>query len=155
MSLTGIILAGGRSTRMGEEKPLVEVNGIRLIEHAIATLEPLCDSLLVSSDNDILRCFGYPLINDVQLNGHHDTRLPNTLNITLPGMRGESIVLEMDRLGICFSSGSACHSGSSEPSLALLAMGLSEEEATVRLVFRWDSGIQKRRLIGSLMHCGM
>ena len=63
------------------------------------------------------------------LNGHREERLPNTLNITVPGFRGESIVLEMDKRGVYFSSGSACHSGSPEPSHVLLAMGLSEEEA--------------------------
>jgi cysteine sulfinate desulfinase/cysteine desulfurase-like protein len=62
-----------------------------------------------------------------RLNGHRDERLPNTLNVTLPGFRGESVVLEMNKRGVYFSSGSACHSGSSGPSHALLAMGLSEE----------------------------
>lgn len=72
---------------------------------------------------------------EARLNGRRDSRLPNTLNITLPGFRGESIVLEMDRRGVYFSSGSACHSGSSEPSHALLAMGLTEEEAHCALRF--------------------
>lgn len=69
------------------------------------------------------------IIEDYRFNGHRSYRLPNTLNATLPGLRGESIVLEMDRRGVCFSSGSACHSGSSEPSHTLLAMGLTEEQA--------------------------
>lgn len=64
-----------------------------------------------------------------RLNGDPTQRLPNTLNITLPGIRGESLVLALDSRGIFFSSGSACKSGSPEPSPALLAMGLSEEEA--------------------------
>jgi cysteine sulfinate desulfinase/cysteine desulfurase-like protein len=66
-------------------------------------------------------------VPDVRLNGHRERRLPNTLNVTLPGFRGESLVLEMNKRGVYFSSGSACHSGSSGPSPALLAMGLSEE----------------------------
>ncbi|MFP4453163.1 MAG: aminotransferase class V-fold PLP-dependent enzyme, partial [Desulfobacterales bacterium] len=61
--------------------------------------------------------------------------LPNTLNVTLPDFRGESVVLEMARHGICFSSGSACHSGSSAPSHALLAMGISEADAHCALRF--------------------
>ncbi len=69
------------------------------------------------------------------LNGHREFRLPNTLNVTLPGLRGESIVLEMDKRGVCFSSGSACHSGSPEPSHALLAMGLTKEQAHCALRF--------------------
>ncbi len=59
----------------------------------------------------------------------HGPSLPNTLNMTLPGYRGESVVLAMDRKGVYLSSGSACRSGSPDPSHALLAMGLSEEEA--------------------------
>ena len=62
-------------------------------------------------------------------NGPHGERLPNTLNMVLPGVRGESLVLMLDRWGIALSSGSACKSGNPEPSPALLAMGLSPEEA--------------------------
>jgi cysteine desulfurase NifS len=70
-----------------------------------------------------------------KLNGHKMKRLPNTLNIYLPGLRGESMVLAMDQRGVAYSSGSACRSGSPKPSQALLAMGLTEEEAhcSVRL----------------------
>jgi cysteine desulfurase NifS len=75
------------------------------------------------------------MVEDCRLNGHREYRLPNTLNVTLPGFRGESIVLEMDKRGVRFSSGSACRSGSPEPSPALLAMGLTEEEAHCALRF--------------------
>ncbi len=50
------------------------------------------------------------LVPDAQLNGHSTERLPNTINMTLPGFRGESIVLALDQKGVCISSGSACHS---------------------------------------------
>ena len=66
------------------------------------------------------------IIHDSVLIGHKIERLPNTSNLILPGLRGESVVLEMDKRGVCFSSGSACHSGSQAPSHALMAMGLSE-----------------------------
>ena len=64
-----------------------------------------------------------------RLNGHPQERLPNTLNLTIPEVRGESLVLAMDRYGVAFSSGSACRSGSPKPSHALTAMGLSETDA--------------------------
>jgi cysteine desulfurase NifS len=70
-----------------------------------------------------------------KLNGHPEKKLPNTLNVTLPGIRGESLVLALDSHGVFFSSGSACKSGSPEPSQALLAMGLSEEDAHCALRF--------------------
>jgi cysteine desulfurase NifS len=63
------------------------------------------------------------------LNGDKDARLPNTLNLTLPGLRGESLVMALDQQGIALSSGSACKSGSPDPTHVLLAMGRSEEEA--------------------------
>jgi cysteine desulfurase NifS len=74
-------------------------------------------------------------IADARLNGDPGRRLPNTLNMTLPGFRGESLVLALDQKGLSLSSGSACRSGSPKPSHVLLAIGLSEEEAhcTVRL----------------------
>jgi len=75
------------------------------------------------------------ILPDYRINGHRQQRLPNTLNVTLPGYRGESVVLNMDRSGVQFSSGSACKSGSSKPSHALLAMNLSEEEAHCALRF--------------------
>ncbi|MGC9444995.1 MAG: IscS subfamily cysteine desulfurase [Candidatus Methanospirareceae archaeon] len=69
------------------------------------------------------------IVPDARLNGHPTDRLPNTLNLTLPGFRGESIVLALDQKGVCISSGSACHAGSPEPSHVLQAIGLSDEEA--------------------------
>ncbi len=69
------------------------------------------------------------LVTDARLNGHDTERLPNTLNMTLPGVRGESLTLALDQRGICISSGSACRSGSPKPSHVLLAMGRSEEDA--------------------------
>ena len=64
-----------------------------------------------------------------KINGDKTDRLPGTLNLQLPGLRGESIVLAMDKKGIALSSGSACRAGSPKPSSTLLAIGLSEEDA--------------------------
>jgi cysteine desulfurase NifS len=69
------------------------------------------------------------IIPEIVLNGDKDARLPNTLNLTLPGLRGESLVMALDQQGIALSSGSACKSGSPDPTHVLLAMGRSEEEA--------------------------
>lgn len=58
------------------------------------------------------------------LNGDRDKRLPNTCNISFEYVEGEAILLMLDKLGICASSGSACTSGSLEPSHVLRAMGV-------------------------------
>jgi len=69
------------------------------------------------------------LVPEARRNGHAAERLPNTLNMTLPGTRGESLVLILDRHGVYFSSGSACKSGNPAPSHVLTAIGLSDEAA--------------------------
>ena len=61
---------------------------------------------------------------DARLNGHPDHRLPNTTNISFEYVEGESILLMLDQYGICASSGSACTTGSLEPSRVLRAMGV-------------------------------
>jgi len=63
-------------------------------------------------------------IPNSMLNGHRTDRLPNTTNISFEYVEGEAILLHMDRFGICASSGSACTSGSLEPSHVLRAMGV-------------------------------
>jgi cysteine desulfurase len=61
---------------------------------------------------------------DCRLNGDPDNRLPNTTNISFEYIEGEAILLMLDKYGICASSGSACTSGSLEPSHVLRAMGV-------------------------------
>ena len=63
-------------------------------------------------------------IPDCMVNGDVENRLPNTSNISFKNVEGEAILLMLDRLGICASSGSACTSGSLEPSHVLRAMGV-------------------------------
>ncbi len=68
-------------------------------------------------------------IPHVKVNGHPTEVLPNTLNISFPGAEGESILLSLDLEGIQVSTGSACASGSLEPSHVLLATGVGPELA--------------------------
>jgi cysteine desulfurase len=68
-------------------------------------------------------------IEDVRLNGHPTERLPGNVNVSISYIEGESILLSLDLLGICASSGSACTSGSLEPSHVLLNIGLDHPTA--------------------------
>ncbi len=74
-------------------------------------------------------------IPEVKLNGHPTQRLPNNVNYSIRYIEGESILLMLDMNGIAASSGSACTSGSLDPSHVLLALGLPHEVAhgSVRL----------------------
>ncbi|MDE6001001.1 MAG: cysteine desulfurase NifS [Clostridia bacterium] len=64
-----------------------------------------------------------------RLNGDRDSRLPNNVNMCFEGIEGEGLLLLLDAKGICASSGSACTSGSLDPSHVLLALGLPHEVA--------------------------
>jgi len=80
-------------------------------------------------------------IEDVRLNGHPDKRLPNTLNVGFKYLEGESIVLNLDMEGIAVSTGSACTSGSLEPSHVLTAMGVdpAETQGSIRFSLGRDN----------------
>ncbi|MDF2865227.1 MAG: nifS [Clostridia bacterium] len=73
----------------------------------------------------------------VKLNGHREKRLPGNANISFKFIEGESLLLNLDIKGICASSGSACTSGSLDPSHVLLAIGLIHEVAhgSLRVTF--------------------
>ena len=68
-------------------------------------------------------------IPDVRLNGHRTERLPNNVNVSIRYVEGEALLLRLDLAGIAGSSGSACTSGSLDPSHVLLAIGLPHEIA--------------------------
>lgn len=67
------------------------------------------------------------------LNGDLKRRLPNNLNLTLPGAEGQALVMYLDQAGILTSTGSACSSGDLDPSHVLLALGRSRDEAASSL----------------------
>ncbi len=73
----------------------------------------------------------------VKVNGHREKRLPGNANISFQFIEGESLLLNLDMKGICASSGSACTSGSLDPSHVLLAIGLPHEIAhgSLRVTF--------------------
>ena len=80
-------------------------------------------------------------IEGVRLNGHPSLRLPNNVNFSFEGVEGEPILLGLDFAGVAASSGSACTSGSLEPSHVLLALGMSADLAhgSLRLTLGKDN----------------
>ena len=112
--------------RAGTENVPAIVGLGKAAEQAAYTLR---DSERVRKLRDSLEQGIKNLIPEAILNGSPDRRLWNTLNMTLPGLRGESVVIAMDQHGILLSSGSACKSGSPEPTHVLMAIGKTEKEA--------------------------
>ncbi len=80
-------------------------------------------------------------IPDVCVTGGRGTRLPNTSNMTLKGIDGETLLMNLDVHGFAVSTGAACSSGNPEPSPVLLAMGLTRLEAqnSLRLSLGWSN----------------
>lgn len=74
----------------------------------------------------------------VRLNGHLKEQLPHTLNCSFPGIEGESLLINLDLMGVAVSTGSACASGSIKPSHVLMAMGIPE--AVCRSALRFSLG---------------
>lgn len=101
---------------LGEAMELITKN----LDSHINKLTFLRDKLI----NGILEKIPY-----ARLNGHPTKRLPGNVNVSFEFIDGESLILNLDMAGICASSGSACTSGSLEPSHVLLAIGLPRELA--------------------------
>jgi len=93
----------------------------------------------ISALRDRLRTGLEKSIPNIKFNGHPKDVLPNTLNVSFSGAEGESILLSMDMKGIEASTGSACASGSLEPSHVLLATGIGPELAhgSIRFSLGW------------------
>jgi cysteine desulfurase len=113
---------------LGEAIELITKN----LDSHINKLKFLRDKLI----NGILEKIPY-----TRLNGHPTKRLPGNVNVSFEFIDGESLILNLDMAGICASSGSACTSGSLEPSHVLLAIGLSKELArgSLRLTIGKDN----------------
>ena len=79
-------------------------------------------------------------LDSVHQNGHPEKRLPNTLNLSFEFIEGEGLILNLDMMGICVSTGSACTSGSLEPSHVLTSMGISPELAHGSVRFSLGGG---------------
>lgn len=96
------------------------VRALGRMEQKAAKERELRDYLIGRIEGEIPYC---------RLNGHRSRRLPGNVNFSFRFVEGESVLIMLDRKGICGSSGSACTSGALDPSHVLLAMGRKQEEA--------------------------
>ncbi|MDA8236178.1 MAG: cysteine desulfurase NifS [Clostridia bacterium] len=116
-----------RKRRAGTENTASIVGLGMAMEKAVANLEQEVTKLTKLRDKLINGITAN--IDHIQLNGHPTFRLPNNVNFSFHFIEGESLLLSLDMKGIAASSGSACTSGSLDPSHVLLAMGISHEVA--------------------------
>ncbi|MDE6501904.1 MAG: cysteine desulfurase NifS [Ruminococcus sp.] len=126
--LPNLIHGGGqeRSKRAGTENvPAIVGLGVA-IENATKNISKK-NSVIIPRRNRLID--GILKLPYTRLNGDRDKRLAGNLNISIEGIEGESLLLMLDMNGICASSGSACTSGSLDPSHVLLAIGLKHEVA--------------------------
>jgi cysteine desulfurase len=124
-------------------------------EAAVALCTPNAASYLAGL-RDCFEAEMLAAIPDIQINGAINTRLPNTSNLLFPGLSAEALVIALDMKGIAVSTGSACSSGSIEPSHVLLAMGRSREEArsSVRFSFgRYNTREDVNTLLEAVLAC--
>jgi len=124
------LIRGGhqeRGRRAGTENSLGIVAFAKAIE--MRALEMESESQRLLQFKQILRAGIEHNIPDVRFNGHPTDSLPGTLNVSFEGAEGESILLYLDLEGIGVSTGSACASGSLDPSHVLLATGIGPELA--------------------------
>lgn len=115
-----------RGLRPGTENVPGIVGMGKAIEIALASMQEEAEKERTLRDKLI---GGLLQISDVRLNGHPTERLPGNVNVSISYIEGESILLSLDLQGICASSGSACTSGSLEPSHVLLNIGLDHPTA--------------------------
>ena len=116
-----------RKRRAGTENVPGIVGYGAATERAIRTMEDRTAKEIQVRDHFIDRILEE--IPYAKLNGHRTKRLPNNVNISFQFIEGESMLLMLDNYGVCASSGSACTSGSLDPSHVLLAIGLPHEIA--------------------------
>ncbi len=123
-----------RNRRAGTENVAGIVGLGKAIEIATATMDEKNAKLKRMQDKLITEILK---IDRSRLNGDREKRLPGNISFCFEGIEGESLLLMLDMKGICASSGSACTSGSLDPSHVLLAIGLKHEVAhgSLRLSF--------------------
>lgn len=139
VKIDNLLHGGGqeRNKRAGTENLAGIVGMGKAIE--IATTDLAGKAREVTGMRERLRSGILESISNARLNGHPEKRLPGNLNISFEFIEGESMILLLDSLGICASTGSACTSGSLEPSHVLLATGLPAEVAHGSLRLTIDS----------------
>jgi len=147
--LPAVLIDGGaqeRGRRAGTENVAGIVGLGEAITLAVATLDDVAEHLQAIRDYVMEQALQIPRS---RVNGDRTHRLPGNVNMCFEGIEGESLLLMLDMYGICASSGSACTSGSLDPSHVLLSIGLPHEIAhgSLRLSFSEETTMDDAKAI--------
>lgn len=139
-----------RGKRAGTENTAGIVGMGKALELAVATMEKRNEKLIKIRDYLIDNALK---IERSRVNGDRELRLPGNVSLCFEGVEGESLLLMLDLKGVCASSGSACTSGSLDPSHVLLSIGLPHEIAhgSLRLSFSDQNTLEDADYILSVL----
>ena len=133
VELEPLVLGGGQesSVRSGTENVASIIAFATMLQ--IVQAERKEEALRLKHLSDEMFATLSQNIPNIKLNGDSQKRLPNNLNILIPGVDGERLLMELDEAGVMVATGSACTASSDEPSHVLLATGLMEVEASASI----------------------
>lgn len=148
------LITGGsqeRSLRAGTENVPGIVGAGKAIEIATACREE--NNKRIRELRDLLIRLVLERVPEAQLNGHPEKRLPNNCNFSFAGIESEALLLRLDLAGIAASGGSACTSGSMEPSHVLQAIGLEEEmsRGSIRLTIGRETTLEEIKTTAQIL----
>lgn len=133
VKLNDFILGGGQENgiRSGTENVPAQIAFATMLQNVqanrkeeVARLQKLQNNLLATLSQKVA---------GLELNGDKKKRLPNNLNILIPGAEGERLLMELDEAGVMVATGSACTASNDDPSHVLKAMGLSDKNASASI----------------------
>ncbi len=133
VALDSFVLGGGQENaiRSGTENVPAQIAFAIMLQNVQSNRK--AESFRLRTVRDEFSATLLQKIPDLQLNGDKKKRLPNNVNIQIPGVDGERLLMELDEAGLMVATGSACTASNDEPSHVLLAIGLSAESASASL----------------------
>lgn len=142
------VLGGGQEAgrRAGTQDLRSVVGFTAAVESIMASVSAEKDRLMVLADDLYERLCAHKAVNPTIHNVYETDRLPGIVSITVDGFDSEELILKLDAAGFCVSAGSACSSGSLDPSHVLSAMNIPREQALGSLRISFDDRIDSSQL---------
>ncbi|MCA9362325.1 aminotransferase class V-fold PLP-dependent enzyme, partial [Candidatus Kaiserbacteria bacterium] len=158
VKLNPIVIGGAQEggRRAGTENVALAVGFAKALELAVANTATEACRLAGLRDDFLSKLHSH--IPTLILNGHPTHRLPNNINLCIPDVEGEAMLLMLDAVGICAATGSACNASDLEPSHVLRSIGRNDEVIHGSLRFTLGHSTTKEALtytakeLGKIVH---